>query len=388
MASNLDPNAVTGGLGYTPINKAGDRLIGGITINTTGTTNATINITAIPSTTGMLAGMAINGAGIPAGATIASIVSGTAITLSVAATTSGTGVTLTVTSVTGGGQLQFINDTAVNGTAVSNAAIQVSTTTTNEGNTGYMPAIGFNRPNAYARTLGLSTTGRFETVDHAGTVGYLLDTVTGVDTASYQAGSITLAALAQSLVNIVIPPGMVRMFAGPYVPSDWLVCDGRAVSRTSYAALYAAVGTYWGAGDNISTFNLPDFRGRSPLGYVSSAVGGITARSFASNGGEENHVLNGSELASHYHGTINDWHSHGIQQSPHSHTYVNPFGSLVGIPPGSSGYTGSGGTQTSGDNANITVLGSASNITIANAGGNQPHNNMQPFAVLYFIIKT
>jgi hypothetical protein len=65
-------------------------------LSTTGTTNATINITAIPSTTGMWVGQAISGAGIPAGATIASIVSGTAITISVAATASATGVALTV----------------------------------------------------------------------------------------------------------------------------------------------------------------------------------------------------------------------------------------------------------------------------------------------------
>jgi hypothetical protein len=65
-------------------------------LSTTGTTNATINITAIPSTTGMWVGQGISGAGIPAGATIASIVSGTAITISVAATASATGVVLTV----------------------------------------------------------------------------------------------------------------------------------------------------------------------------------------------------------------------------------------------------------------------------------------------------
>jgi microcystin-dependent protein len=74
---------------------------GGISIATTGTTNSTIHITAIPSTTGMLVGMQIAGAGIPASATIATVVSSTAIDLSLPATASASGVALTVTGIPG-----------------------------------------------------------------------------------------------------------------------------------------------------------------------------------------------------------------------------------------------------------------------------------------------
>ena len=63
------------------------------------------------------------------------------------------------------------------------------------------------------------------------------------------------------------PPGAISMFAMPSVPAGWLACDGRAVLRISYPALYAAIGTTWGAGDGVSTFNLPDFRGEFLRGW-------------------------------------------------------------------------------------------------------------------------
>jgi microcystin-dependent protein len=103
--------------------------------------------------------------------------------------------------------------------------------------------------------------------------------------------------------------------------------------------------------------------------------------------GEETHQLSLGELASHNHPITNDSHSHGVNQTPHSHTYVNPLGSLVGIPPGGTGYTGSGGTQTSSDNANINIAAGPSNVQTAAVGSNQSHNNLQPSAPLYFIIK-
>jgi hypothetical protein len=61
-------------------------------------------------------------------------------------------------------------------------------------------------------------------------------------------------------------PGMVAAYAGSSAPSGWLLCDGTAVSRTTYSALFAAIGTSYGAGDGSTTFNLPDLRGRVPVG--------------------------------------------------------------------------------------------------------------------------
>ncbi len=61
--------------------------------------------------------------------------------------------------------------------------------------------------------------------------------------------------------------GAVSAFAMPTPPEGWLVCDGAAISRTDYADLFAAIGTLWGHGDQVSTFNLPDLRGEFVRGY-------------------------------------------------------------------------------------------------------------------------
>lgn len=70
-----------------------------------------------------------------------------------------------------------------------------------------------------------------------------------------------------SLPSVLAPPGVIAPYAAPSAPTGWLACDGAAVSRATYAALFAAIGTVWGAGDGATTFNLPDFRGQFLRGY-------------------------------------------------------------------------------------------------------------------------
>lgn len=70
--------------------------------------------------------------------------------------------------------------------------------------------------------------------------------------------------------------GMVMAFAGSTPPTGWLKCDGSAVSRTTYASLFVAIGTKYGAGDGSTTFNLPNLTGRVPLGMDGSYVGKST----------------------------------------------------------------------------------------------------------------
>jgi microcystin-dependent protein len=360
-------------------------------IVTTGNTNSTINVTNIPSTTGMGPGMAITGSGIPANDTIATIVSGTAITLATAASTSVTGVTLTVTAGISAtvGNLGYTpenkagdtctgvhvhnGDIVVHTTTAWESAVSLQMSSANAGNAGYMPAVGFVRPGVASRAIGLDTNNKFKTVDSGGTVGYLLDTVNKVDTNSYQAGSITIAALAQSLINIIIPAGMIRLFGGGTIPPGWLLCDGTQVSRTTYAALWGAIGTLWGAGDGATTFNLPNLQGRVPIGYVTNTgtAGAVTARGFGNSAayGTETHVMTVAELPNH---------NHTLHDPGHAHLYVNPTGGL-GAASGSGQYSAVGNTST---------VSSGTNITIDPAGSSAALNLMQPFAVLYVIIKT
>lgn len=67
---------------------------------------------------------------------------------------------------------------------------------------------------------------------------------------------------SQSIALLQLPSGTLIDFAGTVEPSGWLFCDGRAVSRTTYASLFASISTAFGSGDGSTTFNLPDFRGR------------------------------------------------------------------------------------------------------------------------------
>lgn len=81
---------------------------------------------------------------------------------------------------------------------------------------------------------------------------------------------ITAPAYDITLGNM--PAGVIMDYAGSSVPTGWLECDGSAVSRTTYADLFTAIGTVWGAGDTSSTFNLPDLRGRTRIGRGTGAL--------------------------------------------------------------------------------------------------------------------
>lgn len=93
--------------------------------------------------------------------------------------------------------------------------------------------------------------------------------ITGVGTGTDAADAITKAQLdaavaALSALIVTIPSGTFAMYFGSAVPTGWLECNGIAVSRTTYAALFAAIGTRYGAGDGSTTFNLPEMRGEFP----------------------------------------------------------------------------------------------------------------------------
>jgi microcystin-dependent protein len=113
--------------------------------------------------------------------------------------------------------------------------------------------------------------------------------------------------------SFVLPVGLGPLpFAGANAPPLWLMCFGQAISRTVYSALYAAIGTAYGAGDGSTTFNVPDLRGRVPFGVDSmggtaagrltgSAAGGINANARGVSGGEQQHTVTWSEMPVHAH---------------------------------------------------------------------------------------
>lgn len=96
-----------------------------------------------------------------------------------------------------------------------------------------------------------------------------------------------------------MPTGMVVPYAGAAAPDGWLLCQGQAVSRTTYAQLFSVIGTTYGSGDGSTTFNLPDMRGRVAVG--SDANWGCAAKR-----GETAHTQLLTEMAEHYHGFRNN----------------------------------------------------------------------------------
>lgn len=70
-----------------------------------------------------------------------------------------------------------------------------------------------------------------------------------------------------------VPTGQITAFGGASAPTGWQLCDGSAISRTTFAALFAAIGTTYGVGDGSTTFNVPDLRQRFPLGKAASGTG-------------------------------------------------------------------------------------------------------------------
>lgn len=76
-----------------------------------------------------------------------------------------------------------------------------------------------------------------------------------------------------ALAATLVPPGVISAYGGTSAPSGYLLCDGTAVSRITYAALFAVLGTTYGAGDGSTTFNVPDLRQRFPLGKSAAGTG-------------------------------------------------------------------------------------------------------------------
>ena len=141
----------------------------------------------------------------------------------------------------------------------------------------------------YAKLAGLNTQ-LFSVAN--GTTGYeavnksQLDTKAAVAGNSGQEFAVATATTGNSAVNLTqltnyISSGMVLPFAGSAAPTGWLECNGAAVSRTTYAALFSVIGTLWGIGDGSTTFNLPETRGEFIRGY-DNARGIDSGRALAS----------------------------------------------------------------------------------------------------------
>ena len=173
-----------------------------------------------------------------------------------------------------------------------------------------------------------------------------------------------------------VPTGSVHMMATTTAPSGYLKCNGAAVSRTTYADLFAVIGTTHGAGNGSSTFNVPDLRGEFVRGWDDSR-GVDSGRSFGSSQSDAN--------KQHNHGVTQSAHTHGITDPGHIHQiqYSNSDSGDGVIEESGVGLSGTEPTLSA--TTGITVNSATISISINNAGGSEarPRN-----VAMMYVIKT
>jgi microcystin-dependent protein len=171
-------------------------------------------------------------------------------------------------------------------------------------------------------------------------------------------------ALAQTKADDGVWVGKVDFTATAAAPTRWLLARGQAVSRTTYSALFAAIGTTYGVGDGSTTFNIPDIGGRVIAGSeatatrLTSAVSGVDGATLGAAGGNQNMQQ----------------HNHGVTDPGHNHTA-----------PYQVGFAASGGGNPFSGVSTIATSTATTGITIQNTGTGTSQN-VQPTIVLNAII--
>lgn len=200
---------------------------------------------------------------------------------------------------------------------------------------------------------------------------------------------VNLSELESILSPLFLKPGKIDTWAMATPPAGWLVCDGSAISRTTYAALFLAIGTTWGSGDGSTTFNIPPFQDAFLRGWNSSG-----SRAFAS--------FQADAFASHTHAVTDPGHDHGVTDPGHGHALTDPghhhgvnnFSALnggtdtllnegAGINSPSNTTSSTTGITLNSNTTGITNQSNTTGITNQSTGGNE--TRPQNYAVLICI---
>ena len=229
------------------------------------------------------------------------------------------------------------------------------------------------------------------------TLENVLGLVTGGTVSSITGGTnVSVSSVGSPTQDLTISfnlPGMVVPYAGSdsKVPAGWLFCNGQAISRSTYSALFAVINTIYGSGDGTNTFNVPDLRGRIPFGKAENSSAGSPLNgatfasgnfySLASTGGQENHLLLASQTSvkDHTHSASGNMTVYGnyADTANWDERNCNPdsysdYGILGEVAPGA--------RKSSSSTGNTSALNSVDAAL--------PHNNMPPVMVLSYLIKT
>ena len=163
--------------------------------------------------------------------------------------------------------------------------------------------------------------------------------------------------------RVFSPVGVISPYSGSTAPTGWLIADGSAVSRTTYAALFAITSTTYGVGDGSTTFNLPDLKGRVPVGKSADTE----FDTLGETGGEKTHALTEAELASHGH-TLSVLTGSG----------AGSYGGMTTV-----GYNAAFNAST----FPVVPKTGGNNYGIDATGSGTAHNNLQPYITINYIIK-
>lgn len=202
--------------------------------------------------------------------------------------------------------------------------------------------------------------------------------ITSASVATAISGFITSASVSTA-ISIAMPVSAVLPYAGTTEPTGWLFCNGQAVSRSTYAALFAIISTTYGVGNGTTTFNLPDLRGRVVAGQddmggasanrLTNLSGGLDGDVLGATGGSESHTLTEAQIPGHQHflassavGSVNLSNTNYLTENANF-----------------------------GNNNSYLLQGSSTVATLgltSSTGGGQAHNIVQPTIILNYIIKT
>lgn len=168
-------------------------------------------------------------------------------------------------------------------------------------------------------------------------------------------------------IQNIIPAGIVSAYGGNNAPEGWLICDGSEVSRTTYRNLFSAIGINYGEGNGTTTFNLPNLKGKVVVGIDSQDEDFDTA---GKTGGEKKHTLTKAELPS----LVGSIVMHAAADATNVQSVTGDFQSSI-----TNNKYRSGGDVATGAR-------SFGNIDFR-VGNNTPHNILQPYTVVNYIIK-